>query len=255
MKLIHFLYRKEEHWGILEGKLIRFLKQAPYRKITLLRKKIPWNEALILAPANPSKIILVGLNYRDHAREMAMEIPKEPVIFLKPPSSMVAHNQPIFCPPQVKRLDYEAELALIVAKTAKNTSPAKALSHILGYTCLNDVTARDLQKKDGQWARAKSFDTFCPLGPYLETDLNTADLNIETRLNGKLKQSSNTKQLIFSVAHLFSFISKIMTLHPGDIISTGTPGGIGPMKDGDIVEVSIEGVGVLKNPVKAGGGS
>ncbi|MCF7907584.1 MAG: fumarylacetoacetate hydrolase family protein [Candidatus Omnitrophica bacterium] len=198
---------------------------------------------------NPSKIILAGLNYRDHARELKMKIPKEPVIFFKAPTALIGHGDKIIYPKNVKRLDYEAELALIIKKKAKDVSVKEAKKYILGFTCLNDVTARDLQKKDGQWARAKSFDTFCPIGPCLKTDLDLSNLRIQTYLNGKLRQDSTTQQLIFSVEYLVSFISKIMTLYPGDIISTGTPPGVGKMEPGDQVEVVIEGIGRLRNKV------
>ena len=199
---------------------------------------------------NPTKIILAGLNYRDHAKEMKMKIPKEPVIFLKPATTLIGHQDEIIYPPGVKRLDYEAELAVVIKKRARNVSLQQAKEYILGYTCLNDVTARDLQKKDGQWTRAKSFDSFCPVGPCLATDLDTSDLRIQAYLNGKLKQDSTTSQLIFSVEYLVFFVSKIMTLLPGDIISTGTPPGTSPMHPGDTIEVKIEGVGTLRNYVK-----
>ncbi|MBU2044132.1 MAG: fumarylacetoacetate hydrolase family protein [Candidatus Omnitrophica bacterium] len=197
----------------------------------------------------PTKIILCGLNYRDHAKELKMKIPKEPVIFLKPLTTLIGPGDKIIYPKGVKRLDYEAELALVIKKKAKGIPFKEARKYILGFTCLNDVTARDLQNKDGQWTRAKSFDTFCPLGPHVETDLDVSNLRIQTYLNRKLKQDSTTSQLIFSVGYLVTFISKVMTLFPGDIISTGTPPGVGPMKPGDIVEVKIEGIGTLRNEV------
>ena len=198
----------------------------------------------------PSKIILAGLNYRDHARELKMKIPKAPVIFLKPPTTLISHKGSIIYPQGVKRLDYEAELALVIKRKARNVSVKEAKSCILGFTCLNDVTARDLQKKDGQWTRAKSFDTFCPIGPVIKTGLDTSNLAIQAYLNGKLKQNSNTGDFIFSPQYLVSFISKVMTLLPGDVVSTGTPAGVGPMKKGNQVEVRIEGVGSLINYVK-----
>lgn len=199
----------------------------------------------------PSKIILVGLNYRAHARELAMAIPDEPVIFLKPSTALVAGGGNIVYPRQVKRLDYEAELALVIKKAARNVPLKKARDFIGGYTCLNDITARNLQKKDGQWTRAKSFDTFCPLGPKLAAGLDPSDLRVTCRLNGKIKQDSRTSDMIFTVEYLVSFISRIMTLLPGDIISTGTPPGVGPMHPGDTVEVEIEGIGKLTNHVIA----
>jgi 2-keto-4-pentenoate hydratase/2-oxohepta-3-ene-1,7-dioic acid hydratase in catechol pathway len=200
-------------------------------------------------PNLPEKIVLVGLNYKDHAKEMGMEIPSEPIIFLKPLSALIGSGDKIIYPEPVKRLDYEAELAVIIKKTGKNIPEKEVKDYILGYSCLNDVTARDLQKKDGQWSRAKSFDTFCPLGPCIETDLDPNGIKVQGYLNGELKQDSNTSNFIFSVDFLVSFVSQIMTLKPGDVISTGTPAGIGPMQKGDKVKIVIEGIGSLENQV------
>jgi len=186
----------------------------------------------------PSKIICVGLNYRDHAKELNMQIPDEPVLFMKSPTALIGQNEEIIYPPQTKNLHYEAELAIVIGKNGK-----------LGFTCANDVTARDLQKKDGQWVRAKSFRTFCPVGPKVVYDLNPASLEIRCFLNGELKQFSNTLNMIFKPAELIRFISDIMPLIEGDIILTGTPPGVGPMKTGDVVEVEIEGIGKLSNKV------
>ena len=199
----------------------------------------------------PTKIVCVGLNYREHAGELKLKVPKEPVIFLKPPSSVIYDKDDIVYPPKVKRLDFEAELAVVIKKKARNIKLEDAPGYILGYACLNDVTARDLQKKDGQWTRSKSFDTFCPIGPVIETDLDPFDIKIESRLNGVLKQSSSSADLIFSVYELVVYISGIMTLLPGDIISTGTPPGVGPMRPRDVIEVRISGIGALKNKVAA----
>ena len=197
----------------------------------------------------PTKIICVGTNYGAHARELGMKIPGEPLIFLKPPSSIIYDSQDIIYPRAAERLDYEAELAVVIGKKASRIKGKDAPKYILGYTCLNDVTARDLQKKDGQWTRSKSFDTFCPIGPVIVTDLDPADVKVESYLNGELKQSSSTGDLIFPVNSLVSFISGIMTLMPGDIISTGTPEGVGPMHPGDVIEIKIKGIGSLKNKV------
>jgi len=197
----------------------------------------------------PTKIVCVGTNYRDHAKELGMDIPGEPLIFLKPVSSIIYDSQEIVLPRGVTRLDYEAELAVVIKEEARRIEEKDVPGHILGYTCLNDVTARDLQKKDGQWTRAKSFDTFCPVGPWVETDIDPLNVKVESYLNGDLKQSSNTRELIFTVNRLVSFISGVMTLRPGDIISTGTPYGVGPMQPGDIIEIRIEGIGSLKNKV------
>lgn len=249
MKILRFIYKKKEFWGALEGDSVRVLKSDPFSEISLTKKSIPLKQVRVLAPSEPSKIVLVGLNYKDHAKELKMKVPKEPIIFIKPPSSVIAHKDKIIYPEGVRRLDYEAELAFVIKKKAKNISISKAKEYILGYTCLNDVTARDIQKKDGQWTRAKSFDTFLPLGPYLETDIKIDDLKIKSYLNGNLKQNSSTSNFIFSVECLVSFISGVMTLLPGDVISTGTPNGIGPMKRGDKIEIEIEGIGSLSNSV------
>ena len=197
----------------------------------------------------PSKIVCVGLNYIDHAKELNMRIPDEPIIFLKPSSSVIFNNEKIKYPKMSKQVDYEAELAVVIGKKCKNISEKNSKKYILGYTCLNDVTARDLQKKDEQWTRAKSFDTFCPLGPHIVSGINPDNLKIELFLNGKLKQSSNTKNLIFKIGKLVSFISKIMTLEKYDVIATGTPVGVGPVKIGDKIEVKIEKIGTLTNCV------
>jgi len=249
MRIARFRYRKKEAWGILEGGAARVLERHPFGRIELTRRTLPVRELSLLPPASPAKIILVGLNYKDHARELGMTIPKEPILFLKPVTALIGHGQGIIYPAAVSRLDYEAELALVIKKEAKNIPQGRAREYILGYTCLNDVTARDLQKKDIQWTRAKSFDTFCPLGPWLETELDPSALKIASYLNGTIKQDSSTSNFIFSAACLVSFISRIMTLSPGDIISTGTPPGVGRMRPGDRIEIEIEGIGRLGNRV------
>ncbi len=199
---------------------------------------------------NPTKIICVGLNYKKHAEELGYEVPENPILFLKPLSSIIYNNDSIIIPEMSKRVDYEAELGVVIKDRAKNISIENAFDFIEGYTCLNDVTARDLQKLDGQWTRAKSFDTFCPVGPEIVKLDNPNDLKIQCRVNGITKQDSRTCDFIFEVEYLVSFISKVMTLERGDIIATGTPSGIGPIKQGDEVEVEIEGIGILKNYVK-----
>ncbi|MFH1396899.1 MAG: fumarylacetoacetate hydrolase family protein [archaeon] len=198
----------------------------------------------------PSKVVAVGLNYHSHAKELGMNTPHHPIIFIKPVTAIIGNGDTIVYPKMSKRVDYEAELALVISKKAKNVSSKDAMKYVLGFTCLNDVTARDLQKLDGQWTRGKAFDTFCPVGPRLIKLKDPNNVDIECRLNGKVVQKSNTKEFIFSVEKVVSFISKVMTLNPGDIITTGTPPGIGPMKKGDEVEVEIEGIGILKNYVK-----
>jgi 2-keto-4-pentenoate hydratase/2-oxohepta-3-ene-1,7-dioic acid hydratase in catechol pathway len=204
----------------------------------------------LLAPALPGKIIAVGLNYRDHALEMGLELPAEPIIFMKPSTSVIGPGDEIIYPAQSNRVDYEAELAVVISKQCRNVRIHDAGDVVLGYTCLNDVTARDLQVKDSQWTRAKSFDTFAPLGPWIVTDIdNPNNLAITSRLNGEIKQSSNTNNLIFNVFGLIVFISSVMTLEKWDIIATGTPAGIGPMVRGDEVEIAIEDIGALINRV------
>lgn len=239
-KICYALADGEKFWEI-EGDI--------FKKFKITSLSHPAKKVKILTPAVPSKIIAVGLNYRNHARELKMALPKEPIIFLKAPTAAIGHQEKIKYPASSKEVHYEAELGVIIKKKAKNISPEKAGEVILGYTCANDVTARDLQKKDGQWARAKSFDTFCPFGPFIVTGINPGNLKIELNLNGQLKQNSSTGQMIFKVAELVSFISQIMTLYPGDLILTGTPPGVGPLKKGDQVEVKIEKIGRLTNKI------
>jgi len=202
----------------------------------------------LLAPCQPSKIVCVGLNYTEHARELKMAHPAEPVLFLKPPSAILGPGGQIVYPPSSRQVDYEGELAVVVGKRCKNISAEEAEKYILGYTCFNDVTARDLQRKDVQWTRAKSFDTFAPFGPWI-AKIDPSNANIETRVNGAVKQKSNTSDLIFDISRLVEFISHVMTLEPGDLIATGTPPGVGPLQKGDVVEVEIEGIGILRNSV------
>lgn len=203
-----------------------------------------------LAPCLPTKIIAVGLNYEDHAREMNRTPPEDPMLFMKPSTAVTAHREEIKYPSHMSsRVDYEGELGVVIGKISHMVENEQALEYVFGYTCINDVTARDLQAKDIQFTRGKGFDTFAPIGPFIETEVDPADLPIKTFLNGEVKQDSNTKNLIFSVPELISFISKVMTLLPGDIIATGTPSGISPMSPGDVVEVEIEGIGRLVNRV------
>ena len=198
----------------------------------------------------PTKIVCVGLNYHCHAKELGMNTPHHPILFIKPLTTLIGPKDFIIYPKMSKRVDYEAELAIIIKDKTKNVSKKEAMKHIEGFTCLNDVTARDLQKLDGQWTRAKGFDTFCPVGPKIVKIDKPNNLKVQAILNGKIVQDSNTKNFIFKVEELVSFISKVMTLNPGDIIATGTPKGIGPMKRGDKIEVKIEGIGTLTNYVK-----
>ena len=251
MRIVKFIHKNRISWGVLEADSVRPLKAGPFAKLQPAKDKIPVYNVKLLAPAEPGKIILCGLNYRDHAKELKLPLPQEPVIFLKPATALIGHKQGIVYPPDVNRLDYEAELAIVIKKPAKNIPEKKAAGYILGYTCLNDITARDLQKKDVQWTRSKSFDTFCPLGPWVETALDPSSLKIRSYLNGRLVQDSCTSRMIFSVNYLLAFISRIMTLLPGDVISTGTPPGVGRMLPQDKIEVEIEGIGRLINTVTA----
>lgn len=210
------------------------------------------SEVRLLAPVTPPKIVCVGRNYAAHAAELGNEVPKEPLIFLKPPTSIIGPDDPIVLPKYSRRIEHEGELALVVGKRCSHLGDdADSLSYLLGYTALNDVTARDLQKSDVQFTRAKGFDTFCPTGPWIESELNPADIVVETRVNGALRQSGRTSLMLFPPALLVRWISRMMTLEPGDVIATGTPAGVGPLVANDVVEVSVQGVGVLRNLVQA----
>ncbi|PHO07219.1 hypothetical protein BFT35_06990 [Thermoanaerobacterium thermosaccharolyticum] len=215
-----------------------------------LMKSLKIDDVKLLSPCEITKAVCVGLNYSDHIEEMGDKRPDEPTLFIKPATAAIGPDDYIVIPKMSERVDYEGELAVVIKKTAKDVSEGDALDYVLGYTIANDVTARDLQSKDDQWTRAKSFDTFLPIGPWIETDVDPSNLEIKTYVNGVLKQHSNTKHLIFSVPKLVSFISHIMTLNPGDVILTGTPSGVGPLNSGDVVTIEIEGIGKLTNKVK-----
>ncbi len=241
----------EPHYGILGLDKITQLEDAPWRSTKKTKQSHYLKNVALLAPVEPSKIICVGLNYHAHvdASQSAVKAPEQPVLFLKPPSSIIGTDDKIEYPSQSRRVDYEAELGIVIGKRTKHVSEKEALEYILGYTCVNDVTARDLQKTDSQWGRAKGFDTFCPVGPWIIGGINFDNLKIEGILNGTVKQSGNSSDMIFKTPFLVSYISSIMTLEPGDLISTGTPAGIEPMNPGDTIEVRIENIGTLKNTV------
>ena len=204
----------------------------------------------LLEPVNPSKIVCVGRNYREHAAELGNKMPDEPLLFLKAPSALIASGENIVLPSASQQVEHEGELGVVIGRVARHLkSDEDPLSYVRGYTCVNDVTARDLQRKDVQFTRGKSFDTFCPVGPWIETDLDPANVTVETRLNGEVKQKGNTADMAFSVAFLIRYISEIMTLYPGDLIATGTPAGVSRMKPGDVVEVEVSGIGVLVNKI------
>jgi 2-keto-4-pentenoate hydratase/2-oxohepta-3-ene-1,7-dioic acid hydratase in catechol pathway len=251
MRLVRFQVQGRPAFGILNNDKVGELDGEGYVSLTSLRATHRIADVNFLAPCVPTKIVAVGLNYRDHARELGMAVPEDPILFLKPPTSLIGPGDAIISPPMSRQIDYEGELGVVIRDRVHGIAPNEVRDHILGYTCANDVTARDLQKKDGQWTRAKGFDTFCPVGPWIETDLDPADLLVESYLNGERRQSSRTSQFIFSIERLVSFISHVMTLQPGDLIITGTPAGIGPMRPGDEIEVRIAGIGSLKNRVSA----
>ena len=250
MKLISFEADKKILNGVLINGEISVLSSSIFEKLSFSGEKYELDTVKILPPCNPTKIVCIGLNYMDHIEESGVAIPTSPVVFMKPPSAVNGHLNDIIYPEMSRRVDYEGELAVVMGKATKNISQKEAKNSILGYTCGNDVTARDLQPSDGQWIIAKGFDSFLPLGPWIETEADPSNLSIKTYLNGELKQNSNTKNLIFDVYTLVSYISKIMTLNPGDVIMTGTPYGISPMKKGDVVTIEIGGIGKLINNVK-----
>ncbi len=229
--------------GEIEGDLFDAYKR--------LDAKMPVSSVKLLAPSVPSKIICMGRNYVEHAKELGNSVPKIPLIFFKPPSAIINPGDTIMLPPQSKQIEHEAELVVVIGKRARYVTAEDAKNYIFGYTVGNDVTARDLQRSDEQWTRAKGFDTFCPFGPWIDTDFNIADALITCKVNGQPRQMASTRDMVFSVPTQIAFMSSVMTLEPGDIIFTGTPSGIGPLKDGDEVVVEIEGLGVLRNPVRA----
>jgi 2-keto-4-pentenoate hydratase/2-oxohepta-3-ene-1,7-dioic acid hydratase in catechol pathway len=252
MKYVRFLDQNNNiGFGVIEGTNVKILDGSfldPNSQLT--GKDIELREVRLLAPVEPSKVVCVGLNYALHIKEMEHDLPDDPVIFIKPQTSVIGPGDKIIYPLMSQRVDFEAELAVVIGKTMNNVSEEEAMNLIFGYTCANDVTARDLQKKDGQWTRGKSFDTFCPIGPWVVTDIDPSGLDIQLLLNGEVKQSSNTKYFISSIPKLVSFISQVMTLYPGDVVLTGTPEGVGPMLPGDEVVVKIPAIGELHNTIK-----
>jgi len=251
MKIYRFLDTNNVHVGV--GERDRIWRYDGTDAIHLGKmeesRPIPTAEARLLTPVSPGKIVCVGRNYADHAKELGNDAPSEPILFLKPPSAMLPPGGTIVRPPQSQRVDFEGELAIVIKREAKNVRRGDWRDYVLGFTCANDVTARDLQKKDVQFTRAKSFDTFLPLGPCIATDVDPSHLELTTRVNGEVRQHGNTEQMIFSCDVLLEFITAVMTLLPGDVILTGTPAGVGPLNAGDEVEVEIEGIGTLTNVV------
>ncbi len=249
MQIVRFRADGKIRYGALEGGAIVEYSGTPFTLFKRARKRYPARQVVLLAPVLPSKIIAVGLNYRDQLAALRLPVPEEPVIFLKAVSALVGPDDPIMYPAQTARVDYEAELAVVIRRRCHDVPSARAREYVLGYTCLNDVTARDLREHDAQWARAKGFDTFCPIGPCIATDVDPRALTEESFLNGAGRQCTSTKEMIFSVEEIVARVSTVMTLLPGDVIATGTPAGAGPMQPGDRVEVRIDGIGSLRNTV------
>jgi len=250
MNICRARFKDRVLYGILDGERLIPIEGSIFADFTVGGEPVPLAGVQLLAPIGPSKIVAVGLNYKDHAMERGKPLPEEPLLFLKPSTAVIGPGEAIVYPHMSKRVDYEGELGVVIKRRASQLSALEPVEpYILGYTCFNDVTARDLQDKDKQFTRAKSFDTFAAIGPWIVTGLDPSNLDIKTFLNGKLRQSSNTRNLIFSIPDLVRFISNVMTLLPGDVISTGTPAGIGPMVPGDEVDVEIEGIGTLRNRV------
>jgi 2-keto-4-pentenoate hydratase/2-oxohepta-3-ene-1,7-dioic acid hydratase in catechol pathway len=254
MRLVRYRQggEREGHWGWLSGSKVGSLEGSPYGPFRRKKALLDLKQVTLLPPVEPSKILCVGRNYAAHAREHESEVPPWPLLFLKPPSSLIASGEPILLPPQSERVEHEAELAVVIGRRGRWLEPERAQEYVLGYTIANDVTARDLQRLDGQWTRSKGFDTFCPLGPWIETDLDPADVMITCTVNEQMRQMASTRDMVFSVARILAFASSIMTLQPGDVLLTGTPAGVGPLHPGDHVAVEIEGIGTLANPVRGG---
>lgn len=252
MKVARFSSGTGARYGIIDGDEIVVLTGDPmFNGFETTDERLPLSEIKIIAPVIPrSKVVAIGRNYAEHAKELGNETPTEPMMFLKPNTSVVGPGDAIMLPPQSEHVSFEGELAVVIGSIAKNVAEADADSVIFGYTIANDVTARDLQKKDGQWSRAKGFDTFCPLGPVIETEFEVASQSIRSTVNGDLKQDGSVDQMVHSVASLVAYASSVFTLLPGDLILTGTPAGVGPIVHGDTVEITIEGIGTLSNPVR-----
>ena len=252
MKYLRLNRGRGLEWAQLEGDQVVPLTAAPWEPgANALPERLPLASVRLAAPAAPTKAVCVGRNYHEHAAEMGSDVPREPLLFLKPPSALLEPGGAIVYPPQSRHLSYEGELAVVIGRRCRDAAPDQALDYVFGYTCANDVTARDLQKSDGQWTRGKGFDTFLPVGPYLVTGLNWEGLRIQTRVSGETRQDGNTGDMVFPVPYLVSYISQVMTLEPGDLILTGTPPGVGSMNVEDVVEVEVEGIGTLQNRVRA----
>ncbi len=254
MRIVRFAAGGKVKYGLFEGEVIQGLRGSPFTRFrgpgspfALDGKTYNPGEVRLLAPCTPSKIVGLGLNYRSHVEEVKLPVPAVPLIFLKPSTAVIGPEAEIILPARSQRVDYEGELGVVMGRRAKEVTMEGAKDYVLGYTCVNDVSERHVQRDDGQWTRSKSFDTFAPIGPWIETGIDPDDLKVETRLNGQVRQSARTGDLIFGVSELISFVSAAMTLLPGDILATGTPSGIGRMDPSDVVEISIQKIGTLKN--------
>jgi 2-keto-4-pentenoate hydratase/2-oxohepta-3-ene-1,7-dioic acid hydratase in catechol pathway len=251
-------YQKEDQesrfgWVLTQGEQdsVGPVEGSPFGEFRRLEANLPLESVRLLTPVSPSKIICVGRNYAAHAKEHGAEVPEIPLIFLKPPSALIGPDDQIVLPPQSKQVEHEAELVVVIGKRGRWVAPEDAFEHVLGYTIGNDVTARDLQNRDGQWTRAKGFDTFCSVGPWIETEFDSSDSVVSCYVNGEMRQMASTRDMVFNVRQLVAFASTVMTLEPGDLLFTGTPSGVGPLAPGDVVEVTIEGLGKLSNTVVA----
>lgn len=254
MKIVRFKTGHDIAYGLAEAAGVTVYQGSPFVAWEATETMVPWEAVQLLSPVIPSKVVAVGRNYLEHAEEFGNPLPEEPLIFLKPATSVIGPDASIVYPTsQSQNVHHEAELAVVIGRVTKNVAAEDVGPYIFGYTAANDVSARDLQTKDGQWGRAKGFDTFCPLGPVIETELDPLErLAVICRVNEEIRQAGFTTDMVFGVAELVEFISRVMTLLPGDVILTGTPSGVGPIKPGDVVEVEVDGIGVLSNPVVAG---
>jgi len=252
MRIIRYQVNDESPaYGWVIDDKVGGIEGSPFGEFRRLEAETPVSEVKLVPPTQPGKIICVGRNYAAHAEEHNAPMPDVPLLFLKPPSSLIAPGEAIYLPPQSQQVEHEAELAVVIGKRGRWLLPDRALDYVLGYTAANDVTARDLQQRDGQWTRSKSFDTFCPIGPWIDTEFNPTDVLVSCHVNDELRQMASTRDMAFPIRQLVAYASSVMTLEPGDLLLTGTPSGVGPLVDGDEVVVTIEGLGVLSNPVKA----
>jgi len=253
MKICHFLYNNKEHWGAFSNGRLYPLPSNLDTKIQVLSdfdEGIQTESAALILPVSPSKIVCVGRNYAEHAAELGNDVPKSPLLFMKAPSALITDGEPIIIPEQSAQVEHEGELGIVIGRECRKLNEFdNPFEYVLGYVCLNDVTARDIQRNDVQFTRAKSFDTFCPVGAFIETELDVSDIRVQTKVNGIVKQEGRTSQMVFPIDFLIRYISNQMTLYPGDLIASGTPSGVSKLNEGDVCEVEIEGIGILRNPV------